>query len=468
MPDPILQAMAEAKGIASPKGHRPDADTVSYERPATPAVPSIAAGLPPATTTVLDQVRQFLSRYVVASPHQLDALALWVAHVYAFGAAESTPYVSIRSAERRSGKSRLLETVALLVPRPLHAESISAAALAHGVDSGMTLLLDEVDGIFARGGRGPSETQEALRGILDGGHRLDGSYVRMRGVGSTMAPKSYRTFGPKMLSGLGELPGTLEDRCVVITLRRRTQAEHVERFRARAAREAARPIKEALGTWAASAVPTLQDARPDVPLQLDDRAQDGWEPLIAIADLAGGDWSGRARAAAVALSTGEAREDSESQGVRLLIDIYSVMADEDKIITTELVRRLLALDEAPWGDINGRPLDPRRLARLLKPFGIRPGSVRIGPSTAKGYERTAFADAWERYAPSIGPSIRHVRHNKADSDTATHPSQMAVMSPDVTDSGQIQLEANVTDVTDKNAVDGAAPRSRRDAEVLVL
>ena len=145
-----------------------------------------------------------------------------------------------------------------------------------------------MDSTFRKGK--PSDTQEALRGILDGGYRANGSYTRMAGVGTAMSPKDFKTFGAKAFAGIGTLPGTLEDRCIRITLKRKTRREKVERFRYKDARERAKPIHESLEAWALSAIARLWDANPELPPELDDRAQDGWEPLLAIADLAGGEW----------------------------------------------------------------------------------------------------------------------------------------------------------------------------------
>ena len=46
----------------------------------------------------------------------------------------------------------------------------------------------------------------------------------------------------------------------------------------------------------------IAEARPELPAGLNDRAGDIWEPLLALADLAGGDWPGWARAAALELT----------------------------------------------------------------------------------------------------------------------------------------------------------------------
>ena len=54
-------------------------------------------------------------------------------------------------------------------------------------------------------------------------------------------------------------------------------------------------------------------ARPDMPLGIEDRNADVWEPLLAIAEAAGGDWPQRAREAAIAL-VGAAWSPSRASG----------------------------------------------------------------------------------------------------------------------------------------------------------
>jgi hypothetical protein len=75
---------------------------------------------------LLEVVVKFVRRYVVLTDAQADAIALWVTHTYAFSAADTTPYVAVTSAEKRSGKTRLLEVLELLVREPLPTANISA------------------------------------------------------------------------------------------------------------------------------------------------------------------------------------------------------------------------------------------------------------------------------------------------------------------------------------------------------
>jgi hypothetical protein len=146
----------------------------------------------------------------------------------------------------------------------------------------------------------------------------------------------------------------------------------------------------------------LADARPEIPDSLfavSDRYADCWEPLIAIADLAGGDWPRRAHDAALELAAIETHED-ESIGVRLLADVERAFAKRavDRLPTARLIDALSDDETAPWNEWNrGQRISPRQVAQRLQPFGIRPRTIRLEDgTTAKGYHREQFADAWKR------------------------------------------------------------------------
>jgi hypothetical protein len=150
----------------------------------------------------------------------------------------------------------------------------------------------------------------------------------------------------------------------------------------------------------------LRETQPEIPSQLDGRAADGWEPLLAIAAQAGNDWRGLAQSAAVALSTGAAREEDSPQ-VKLLQDTRRVFDERasKRLRTTNLIAGLCEDETAPWSDWHGKRITPQALARLLRPFGIRPETLRYGIGTEpdKGYRREAFESAWARYLPSDAP-----------------------------------------------------------------
>jgi len=141
---------------------------------------------------------------------------------------------------------------------------------------------------------------------------------------------------------------------------------------------------------------------PEMPECIKDRDADVWEPLLAVADLAAGDWPERARVAAVTLVT-LSKESTPSLGVKLLQDIRTVFDDHDQLGTKDLLHGLHSIDESPWGDLKGKPLDERGLATRLRPYEIKPTTIRVLADTRKGYRKTDFFDAWSRYLPqSLG------------------------------------------------------------------
>jgi hypothetical protein len=350
---------------------------------------------------VLGGLVAFIRRYVPLSYVQAIMVALWVMHTHATDAADCTPYLHIKSAEKRSGKTRLLEVLALLVARAWLTGRVSAAVLVRKTANEQpSLLLDESDAAF----KGDKEYAEALRGILNAGFRRGGVTSLCVGQGANLSYQDFPVFSPKAIAGLGKLPDTIADRAVPMELRRRRRGEPVERFRQRKVEPDAVPLYSAAAAWAEANVTALAEAEPDLPDELDDRAQDIVEPLLAIAEAAGGEWPDRARDAAVALLTGEHRDDAESLGVRLLRDIRSTFDAEgaDKLTTGKLLELLLKHDDTSWRYLNDGQLDANKLARLLKPYGIAPKQFTVSGGKARGYLRVHFEDAWARYLPVSG------------------------------------------------------------------
>jgi hypothetical protein len=358
----------------------------------------------------LDAVERLLIRYVAfATSHQAVAAALWTAHTHAVDAADTTPYLAILSAEKRSGKTRLLDALELVVCRPWRPVEPSDAVVYSMMEQRHpTLLLDEVDALF--GSKTAAAQHEALRGILNASNRRGTPVARVEMYGRERRLAEFDAFGPKAFAGIGAIPDTLRDRSIVIRLRRRAPSETVARFRRREAEPEAAPIRDVLVESLADL--GLAERRPEIPPDLDDRAADGWEPLLAIADAAGGAWPARARTAALALSGDRAAED-ESRGVRLLADIREMFADwpGERIPSAELARQLCTREESPWGDLNGRALTTQGLAGRLRPYGIRPALRRVAGPPERSYARADFADAWSRYLdplPAEGAVDRYV------------------------------------------------------------
>jgi hypothetical protein len=309
------------------------------------------------STTLLDDIRTFVRRFVVLDDHQADTVALWVAHTHASESFGCTPYLAITSAEKRSGKTRLLEVLELLCREPLPTANISDAALFRVIDSKQpSLLVDEVDAVF-----GKKSPREELRGMLNAGYRQGATTHRMGGANNTTL-QTFSVFCPKAFAGIGDcLPDTISDRAIPVRLKRRTRNVTIERFRLRDVQAGGHSLRDRLADWLEPQGDYLAASRPELPDELDDRAQDVWEPLLAIADLAGGDWPARTRGAALVLSSGEERDD-DSVTALLIRDINTVFVERgDHLKTADLLEALHEIEESPWGDWYSKPLTPHAL-----------------------------------------------------------------------------------------------------------
>lgn len=353
---------------------------------------------------LLDDVRAALTSYVVfPSEAAADAVTLYAAATHAQHAWEHATRLVIKSPLKRCGKTRLQEILVELCHATIPTANISAAALVRSIDEDNppTLVIDEGDTVFAKRRGERSEGAEDLRGIINAGHSRGWPYLRWDAKARTT--ETCSTFAMAIIGGIGDFPDTIEDRAVIVRMRRRAPGEAVAPFRRRRAVPGLQALRARLHAWGTANVEALKDVGPELPVE--DRAADVWEPLVAIADRAGGNWPQRARAACAVL-TGETEPDDGTLSERLLADLRDVFGDSDKLTTTEILERLNSLHEAPWGDYYGHELRPRDLARLLKPYGVKSKVIRIGATTPRGYEAADFEDTWTRYLDNPTPDVR--------------------------------------------------------------
>jgi hypothetical protein len=343
------------------------------------------------------------------SGHAAVAVTLWAAHTHLVHSFGSTPRLAVLSPEKECGKTRVLELLELVCAGAETLTSASAAYLFRRIGSEgagpVTLLLDEADAVWKRGKT--DETAEALRSIVNAGHRKGATAGRVEMNGQAATLVRFPVYAPAALAAIRDLPDTILSRAVVLHMRRRAPGQSIRPYRERTTRPEGETLRDQLAAWAADAEKRVGDPWPVMPPGVDDRPGDVWEPLLMVADLAGGDWPELAREACIALVKG-AHDDSQTIGTRLLADLRDVFATSDGtlfghaevLFTSDILKALTALEEAPWGAWHdGAGIGARDLANLLKPYGIRPRQVRIGGVTAKGYRRAELADEWSRYAP---------------------------------------------------------------------
>jgi hypothetical protein len=349
---------------------------------------------------LLEAVKGYLGRFVAyPTDAHLDAHTLWVAHTHLMDAWESTPRIAFLSPEPGSGKTRALEITENLVPRPVVAVNVTPAYLFRkvGDEARPTILYDEVDTVF-----GPrAKDNEEIRGLLNAGHRQGAVAGRCVVRGKVVETEEIPAYCAVALAGLDDLPDTLMSRSVIVRMRRRAPTERVLAYRRRVHAPEGEDLRDQLAEWASKVLPAVTDVWPDMPAGIEDRNADIWEPLLAVADAAGGEWPNRARVAAVTLVTLSREGNLQTLGVRLLADLREVFGDRDAMSTDGVLEALHAIDEAPWSELRGKPLNARGLAQRLRRYGIKPKLVRLEQQVARGYAREDLWDAWSRYLPHV-------------------------------------------------------------------
>ncbi|QDE33801.1 DUF3631 domain-containing protein [Microbacterium foliorum] len=325
----------------------------------------------------------------------------------------------------------MLEVLSLLVNDPVRFADVSVPYLFRRIekagDTPPTLMLDEADAIFSAGR--PSERSEALRGILNTGFQRGFVYGRVEKPNNQL--KEYRVFALAAIASIGALPDTIEDRAIVLTMRRRSGTELVEQFRLRDAGEYLAVVRHRLHRLLTDHQDEIAGVRPELPVE--DRAADLWEPLVAVAHLAGDEWINRAWTAAITMVE-QAREDESSANVGLALleatrEVLNSYRDGAWIGSVQLVEALSKVPE--YRDL-ASALGVAGVARVLRLYGVRPANHRVGESVRKGYRLVDLRDAWMRYLPSAlspatgaTPLLPQRDQEEAATRQATHPLRTA-------------------------------------------
>ncbi len=339
------------------------------------------------TRDVLTEIQAIMDDYVVfPSDEARDAVVLWIAHTHVADVFESTPRLGLMSNEPASGKTRVLELIEHLAPNTMAATNVHPAVLWRTIDQSAraTLLLDEIDCVFGR--NGSASAYQQLRSILNAGYR-QGAKVR-RCVG-TDAVKDFDVFAPVAMAGLGQLPETIASRAITINMKRRKAGQEIRPFRLRFAKTQLTCAKMALEEWALTCARELGMIFPEMPVQ--DRKADIYEPLFAIAALAGGPWPERIKVACIELT--KDGDDLESATDQLLRDLHGIfiIQDQSSMFTVDLLDALY--DTGNWQEDQ---LDPRTLSRILSEYGISASTIRQGERVSRGYKASEFAKVWKR------------------------------------------------------------------------
>jgi putative DNA primase/helicase len=342
-------------------------------------------------TSVADQICQILDDHIACKDAVKFAATLWILMTWLIPASHILPIAWINAPEKRCGKSTLLTLMSRLSKRSLPTSNITGPALFRSIESYKpTLFIDEVDTFI--------NESEGLQGILNAGHSRDNPYI-IRCVGDDNEPVPFNVYGAKAISGIGKIPGTLIDRSISLTLERKMKYETKQRVRY-LPKNITNTIQSKLARWSDDNLQTVRDAKPVLPVTINDRAQDNWEILLKIAMILGDDWLEKAYRACIEISGIE--NDELSMSEQLLADIQTIfrLKGTDRILTEDLINSLCRDSEMQWSTYhNGKKITSRQISNLLSGFKIKPKSLRTKPKCGRGYELNHFSDAFIRYLP---------------------------------------------------------------------
>jgi len=355
-----------------------------------------------------EEIASLLAFYVVLEEAARWAVVLWIIFTYVIDAVDVAPRLLVTSPVKACGKTRLLTLLAALTRRALPASNITPAVVFRVVEAHFpTLLLDEIDNLRL------NEKQDLL-GILNSGHTR-GTACVYRIVGEDLEPRAFSTWCPIAMAGIrtASLPDTATSRAIKVPLSRKRRGEAVALMREGRLYAELESVRARLARWAADHAKAIGEAEPGLPAHLDGRTADNWSVLIAIGDALGGEWSVRSRDASVTLE-GETL-DEESVSETLLSDLRDIFASLgiDRLTSAQVTSALEKIEGRPWAEWGPlrKPITKHQFARLLKGFGVRPGTIRLADgTTAKGYYRVQFEDAWERYLPRKAADEASHRH----------------------------------------------------------
>jgi len=359
-------------------------------------------------TKLIGELVAAIRRFVLMSETAALIAALWILFTWVFEhAAETNPYLRIVSPAPECGKSTLLKVIKFLARIGWLVSRVTASSFTRTMeDERRTLLLDEGDAFL--------HENEVMRNVLDGASDPDTANISMSvKSGDDWTPANFNVFVPIAIASIGTLRKmqTVESRSIDVHLKRATPAElkQLAKGRQRELKTVLEPLAAKCARWAADNAEALKGARPEMPEGMSGREMDKWEPLIAIADAIGGDYANDARLVCEPATDGSHAGDSLAEellaDLKLLFDSRNAKA----LASIDICNALIELDGRPWAEMDKarKPLTQRGLAGLLRALDIVPGTVQLDDkTTAKGYKRSDFEDAFSRYLHIFRDSIR--------------------------------------------------------------
>lgn len=341
---------------------------------------------------LISELQGIYKQYAILPDGAEIALALWTLGTYCFNAFRIYPMIGLSSPEKRCGKSTVLSLLYRLTNKPLLSSNISPAAIYRVTELCQpTLLIDEADTHL--------KDNDELRGIINSGHTQDTAFV-IRCEGEQNEPKKFSTWAPKAIAMIGDLPDTNKDRSIVIIMRRKLSDETVLKMPLNGS-EQFNDVRQKCKRWATDNFELLTKHAPTLPRHNNDREVDNWTPLFSIADACN-----QSKGVLTAMMHISPKDEDDGIGPMILGDIRKIFEEQgmDRISSSDLVGYLIEYKDRPWAEWRrGNPITQNSLARLLRPYKIKPKAIRFAIGLSKGYMLEAFEDDFNRYLPPLYP-----------------------------------------------------------------
>lgn len=343
---------------------------------------------------IVSLIYQILDDHIACTDAVKVAVTLWILMTWVIPASHILPIAWINAPEKRCGKSTLLTLMSRMSKRSLSTSNITGSALFRSIESFKpTLFIDEIDTFI--------NDNEGIRGVLNAGHSRDNPYI-IRCTGDDNEPVPFNVFGAKAISGIGRIPDTLVDRSIPLTLRRKMRDETKNRVRDLPT-DITNTIQSKLSRWSDDNLQAVKDARPVLPVTINDRAQDNWEILLKIALVLGDGWLERAYRACIEISGSDSDEPSLNE--QLLADIQTVfnLNETNRLLSKRLLAGLCRDPEMIWSTLNhGKPITLPQISKRLSGFRISSKCMRTidvngKEARGRGYDINDFRDAFSRY-----------------------------------------------------------------------
>lgn len=343
---------------------------------------------------VLDKVLRHIQEHMHIEPYHAVVSVLWLAHTHMYKSFSHTPRLIITAPEPECGKSVLLvHMIGNLVNKPLSTDSITPAVFFRVSEQcEPTFLIDEGE-LFIK-------QDSEIIGSLNNGWESVGGALRCTGENHQVC--EFPTHAPVAMAGIkleGKLPPATVSRSLVIELERDC-GEILKPWDRDKHKSGLLLTRKKLARWIDDNKDAIKNSKPCLPHELKNRMLDKWKPLFKIAEIAGSHWQDMVIDAYNHFSGN--REPSKTEF--FLMDLQEALPAKGNIHTDTLINELYKHEDSKYTDYNFKAYDPEKrkiqpmqLSKLLKPYGIKPMSVKVNNCSKKGYKSSALQAIFKRY-----------------------------------------------------------------------